>query len=78
MAIREEKALELPEQAGAAVDYDTNLVENAVSRTPKSFASAGALPSRGVRGVDHLTADDRRQHANLLQAVRRDLERIFG
>ena len=28
--------------------------------------------------MDHLTADDRRQHANLLQAVRRYLERMEG
>jgi trimethylamine--corrinoid protein Co-methyltransferase len=54
--IREKKALELLEQAGAVVDYKKNLVkipdylvEEAVSKTPKSFIWHARNPKNNIR-----------------------------
>jgi trimethylamine--corrinoid protein Co-methyltransferase len=54
--VREEKALKLLEQAGAVVDYNENLVkipaylvEEAVSKTPKSFIWHARNPNNSIR-----------------------------
>jgi trimethylamine:corrinoid methyltransferase-like protein len=56
VVIREENALALLEQAGAAVDYATKrvripgrLVEEAVSKTPKSFVWHARNPKNDIR-----------------------------
>jgi trimethylamine--corrinoid protein Co-methyltransferase len=56
VVIREESALALLEQAGAAVDYETNLVripgrlvEDAVAKTPKSFVWHARNPKHSIR-----------------------------
>ena len=56
VVIREQKALELLEQAGAVVNYETNLVkipgrliEDAVSKTPKHFVWHARNPKNSIR-----------------------------